>query len=551
MAKHNKPLFFSLFVIFILISTSFFLTQNVKSDITINWLNGDFETGSLSPYYTKGSDSAISNAVVHSGTYSAYLGSTINGWIMYNFTTNNGYTPYVNDSTTISFWYSGSCEYDFLFTDGNTSLGWVSDAGWHNFAFSLTNAGAIITGYKGSQLLNKNISAVKFVWHTGTGYGYGYVDDITFNGNSLGTSFITSAYVSANSPNGCYVNIYDLNNGYATSNSRNVSISYNATTDFIQYNSVTALGCKFDHWVLSNGTILYSTTITSNGGGFNAVVGVPTSITAYFTYSNTTQYQIISSCANGINLTPLGTEYFSYGASITYNFVPNLNYYIDSVSVNGSIVSYNHLPNNVGSYTFTNITGNSTIYISSSYQQTALISISVGLGSGNIQLDYTDTTYGHFTYYTGSSNYIPVNTVISISGNAGIGYQFDNFSVSSYNGQISTYYSNPQSLTVVNSGNITINFKLIPNGGGLGGGNTGLPFISNAYLALIIYIGFIVGFIVAFYYLHNNNIPFAIGLGVVVGTIISQLLNLLGAWTYPIDALTIMSFVVILVFMRH
>jgi hypothetical protein len=70
-------------------------------------------------------------------------------------------------------------------------------------------------------------------------------------------------------------------------------------------------------------------------------------------------------------------------------------------------------------------------------------------------------------------------------------------------------------------------------------------------LAIIIYVTCIVGLIYAFFCLHNTNIPFAVGLGLIVATILCNVINILGFYTYPIDALVIISIIGILVLGRH
>lgn len=74
---------------------------------------------------------------------------------------------------------------------------------------------------------------------------------------------------------------------------------------------------------------------------------------------------------------------------------------------------------------------------------------------------------------------------------------------------------------------------------------------NNSYTAILVYIASIFSIIVAFFYLHNNNIPFAVGLGLIIGTIACTILDILGVYTYPIIALVIIVIVAILVFMRH
>lgn len=89
-----------------------------------------------------------------------------------------------------------------------------------------------------------------------------------------------------------------------------------------------------------------------------------------------------------------------------------------------------------------------------------------------------------------------------------------------------------------------------PNGNNGGGGiSTVLPIIPNGYttyIAILVYMVCIVGLIYGFYMLHNSNIPFAVALGLIVATIVCNFLNVLGFYTYPIDALVIVAVIGIL-----
>jgi hypothetical protein len=77
------------------------------------------------------------------------------------------------------------------------------------------------------------------------------------------------------------------------------------------------------------------------------------------------------------------------------------------------------------------------------------------------------------------------------------------------------------------------------------------PQINSSYIATAIYVSCIVGLIVAFFYMRNNNVPFAISLGLIIATILCTVLGLLGVYTYPIIALIMIVVVAILVFMRN
>jgi hypothetical protein len=84
----------------------------------------------------------------------------------------------------------------------------------------------------------------------------------------------------------------------------------------------------------------------------------------------------------------------------------------------------------------------------------------------------------------------------------------------------------------------------LPSSGG--GGYLISLGVSDTYLAVGIYVVSIIGMVIGFFYLHNNNIPFAVGLGLIVATIICNILGILGVYTYPIDILIGISIVLIL-----
>jgi hypothetical protein len=99
------------------------------------------------------------------------------------------------------------------------------------------------------------------------------------------------------------------------------------------------------------------------------------------------------------------------------------------------------------------------------------------------------------------------------------------------------------------TGNTTVTVNTISNT--LPDNSSGIPTISKSDIAIGIYIVSIVGIVLAFYFLHNTNIPFAIGLGLIIGTVFCAVLDLLGIYTYPIIALIIICIFGILFFMRH
>jgi hypothetical protein len=131
------------------------------------------------------------------------------------------------------------------------------------------------------------------------------------------------------------------------------------------------------------------------------------------------------------------------------------------------------------------------------------------------------------------------------------GYTFSNFNIGGGSGGI-PYSNSPTTFTFLTNTTVVVNFIAIGSGGGNKGGNIlGAFGILDSYLAVAIYAICIIGLSIGFYYLRNTNIPFAVALGLIIATIICNIINVLGIYTYPIDALTILSIVGIIVLMRH
>jgi len=132
---------------------------------------------------------------------------------------------------------------------------------------------------------------------------------------------------------------------------------------------------------------------------------------------------------------------------------------------------------------------------------------------------------------------------VKVTANPNPGYIFQEFS-STFDG-VTYSYENPTTYTYETNGILTVYFQqsssILPSVFG----------VSNTEIAIVIYAVCIIGLIAGFYYLHNNNIPFAFALGLVLATILCQIINILGIYTYPIDALMIVSVVGIIIFMRH
>jgi hypothetical protein len=174
------------------------------------------------------------------------------------------------------------------------------------------------------------------------------------------------------------------------------------------------------------------------------------------------------------------------------------------------------------------------------------------LSSGHGSLTWTVTTEpqlgdtgntGGLGFYGG---FITGDT-ISLVAVPDTGYTFSSFYVGTL-----PYSNSPSTFTFLTNTTVTVNFIAIGSGGGNKGGNIlGAFGISDNYLAVGIYAICIIGLSAGFYYLHNTNIPFAVALGLIIATIMCNIINVLGIYTYPIDALTILSIIGIIIFMRH
>jgi hypothetical protein len=174
------------------------------------------------------------------------------------------------------------------------------------------------------------------------------------------------------------------------------------------------------------------------------------------------------------------------------------------------------------------------------------------LSSGHGSLNWTVTTEpqlgdtgntGNLGFYGG----FIIGDTISLIAVPDSGYTFSSFNVGAL-----PYSNSPTTFTFYTNTTVTVNFITIGSGGGNGGGNILSAFgVSDNWLAVGVYVVCIAGMAYAFFALHNNNIPFAVALGLIIATIICNIINVLGIYTYPIDALTIFSIVGIIIFMRH
>ena len=68
---------------------------------------------------------------------------------------------------------------------------------------------------------------------------------------------------------------------------------------------------------------------------------------------------------------------------------------------------------------------------------------------------------------------------------------------------------------------------------------------------MAIYAICILGMCYIFFLMHSTNVPWAFALGLILATIICNIVNVLGIYTYPIDAMLILAVIGILVLGRH
>jgi hypothetical protein len=201
-----------------------------------------------------------------------------------------------------------------------------------------------------------------------------------------------------------------------------------------------------------------------------------------------------------------------------------------------------------GSLAFNGVTsgnGNYTIYSNGENNNAPfanpVFNIPVGLGNGTIN----NGVFSFNVHLTQNMGLAPIYEVYDITTNLGNGNStfLLSFTWQFIDAQGNTLPSGDNGLSS-GSGN---------GGGTTGGGGTNLQSlgISNTELAIGIYTICIIGLIIAFYYLNNNNIPFAVGLSLIVATIMCNIMNILGIYTYPIDALIIITIAVVLIYGRH
>jgi hypothetical protein len=306
-------------------------------------------------------------------------------------------------------------------------------------------------------------------------------------------------------------------------------------------------------------------------------------------------YQNVYRVASGVSSTlDAGTyqmKYYVYGSNIEGS-IPIVTL---SASGSGSISGYDYttatvlnegannvvIGNNINVHAipdsgsqFFYFTVNSTEYVNGAFDYTVTGSVDITayfrLLPSNINYTLTvtnpfslggsvqwyDTNNGSTpSFGVGVFTNIPTSDGLEFTATPNSGYNFVDWYVTNTTdgSYISSFTTNPLNMGFAENVTVYPEWKLNPL-------NTPTPStifglgalgISNIEIAVVIYVICIIGLIAGFYYLHNNNIPFAFALGLVLATILCQIINILGIYTYPIDALMIVSVVGIIIFMRH
>ena len=138
-----------------------------------------------------------------------------------------------------------------------------------------------------------------------------------------------------------------------------------------------------DSIIINNTNVIDST----NGYTFN---NIGTNNTIRVVYKIKTGLVRVNQGANGIN-TPFGINQVQYGSSLRVSYVSNRGYKVDSIKINeiyygGGIDS--------GTYTFTNILGDSSINITYKLQTNTITSSTNNVLGGNININNSVVNYG-------------------------------------------------------------------------------------------------------------------------------------------------------------
>jgi hypothetical protein len=362
--------------------------------------------------------------------------------------------------------------------------------------------------------------------------------------------YILTPYLIGNGQYLTEVQFLIKNNGGATGNiSAFLAISYTGYVTNIVQNSTTS----FDVSILPNNYNLVSFM-------FNGNYALNTSVTYYCGLVSW-----LGCVNNNLDITGLNPSQYSVypeNQNCEYgNFISHTN------GQSGLCISYN---------VYTNIEFNYAGYLSADDNSFTNVQISyapteVDLPQ-SVSFNYTGAVYN----YNGTALSIGGNYSIAISSltdNSNIfssyslsysqNYNFSgnsfNFTISQRTGTTNLYQVLEVNFTLSNGETygVLYNLGFLIGNNVIGGTPTPLPSsggggylislgVSDTYLAVGIYVVSIIGMVIGFFYLHNNNIPFAVGLGLIVATIICNILGILGVYTYPIDILIGISIVLIL-----
>ena len=171
-------------------------------------------------------------------------------------------------------------------------------------------------------------------------------------------------------------------------------------------------------------------------------------------------------------------------------------------------------------------------------------------------VSWYDTNNGSTpSFSTGIFTDIPVSDGLEFTAHPNTGYSFVDWYVTNTTdgSYISSFTTSPLNMGFAED--VTVYPEWILNSLNTPTPNTafglGTLGISNTEIAVGIYVVSIIGMCYAFFLMHNSNIPFAVCLGLIVATVICQIINILGIYTYPIDVLITISVVGIIIFMRH
>jgi hypothetical protein len=168
----QKRKFLSLFFIACLVGIAVLSVSPFLGVVgAVIWHDGDFSSGSFSPYYTTTGEVSIISGYV----------KFISGSITYNFTVNNGVTPLVSSDINLTLRMVHSLKIWANFTDGSSTVTECAvGADW--LLYSAGGDALFSSNY------GKYLSAVTFQYLY-AGYSDSFLDDIVFTCYSISLSF--------------------------------------------------------------------------------------------------------------------------------------------------------------------------------------------------------------------------------------------------------------------------------------------------------------------------------------------------------------------------